>query len=327
MTKQELSLWQPIVYQTLANALRTRSYAHAYLLHGPKGTGKEAAALLFAQSILCKSGEDGFACERCDLCRRVAQGEYADFLWIDGSETSIKKADIVRLQELFVKTALEQDAHKIYVLSHVENATNDAMNALLKFLEEPVNGVVAILTSDQLESVMPTIVSRCQCIPFHALNRQKSYEQGIACCDAYDAYLLSTLHFSGEQMRQISESEDYQHARSVFFECVKRLAHSVEEATLFLQLEGYPAKSKKPGKTSFSWFLEMMIRYVKDCTQTSLACQSSEYRQLWEQAPWQREQLIFVLQILLSKKDLLRRSVNLALLADQMMAQLKEVKI
>src|SRR5699024_12551624 len=70
-----------------------------------------------------------------------------------------------------------------------------------------------------LHDALPiSIVSRCQCIPFHALNRQKSYAQGINVCDAYDAYLLSCTHCSGSQMQTISESEEYQHARYAFFE-------------------------------------------------------------------------------------------------------------
>lgn len=326
MRKEELREQQPIVWRTLGNALRDQRYAHAYLFYGPKGTGKEAMAQLFAQSILCKERIDGFACERCNVCRRIAEREYADYTWIDGSETSIKKSDIVRLQEMFVKTALEEDSHKIYVMNHVENATGEAMNALLKFLEEPVSGVVAILISDQLESVLPTIVSRCQCIPFHALNRQKSYAQGINVCDAYDAYLLSCAHCSGSQLQTISESEEYQHARYAFFETAQRLVRSVDDAALFLQLNGYPSKGKMTGKGSFSWFLDMMIRFVKDCAQPQITCQDAQYRSLWEQQPWEREQLIAILQILLNKKDLLRRSVNLGLLADQMMAELKEVR-
>lgn len=327
MRKEELSEQQPIVWRTLGNALRNRRYAHAYLFHGPKGTGKAAMAQLFAQSILCKATIEGFACEHCPVCQRVANREYADFVWIDGRASSIKKSDIVRLQEMFVKTALEEDAHKIYVMDHVENATGEAMNALLKFLEEPVSGVVAILISEQLESVMPTIVSRCQCIPFRALNREKSYAQGIALCDAYDAYLLSCAHCSGSQMQAISESEEYQHARYVFFETARRLSHSVEDAAVFLQLKGFPSKGKLTNKGTFSWFLDMMIRFVKDCTQPAIICTDASYCSLWQQHPWKQEQLIIVLQILLDKKDLLRNSVNLGLLADQMMAELKEVKV
>ena len=100
----------------------------------------------------------------------------------------------------------------------------------------------------------------------------------------------------------------------------------MDDAALFLQLNGYPSKGKMTGKGSFSWFLDMMIRFVKDCAQPQITCQDVQYRSLWEQQPWEREQLIAILQILLNKKDLLRRSVNLGLLADQMMAELKEVR-
>lgn len=327
MHKQEqLREQQPIVWQTLYNALKKGTYAHAYLFYGPKGTGKKDMAILFAQSILCKQSPDVFACEECNVCKRVAAGEYVDFCLIDGSETSIKKNDVLRVQEMFAKTALEEDLHRIYILNQVENATSEAMNSLLKFLEEPVEGIVAILVADQLESVMPTIVSRCQCIPFHALNRKKSYEQGVKHCDEFDAYLLASLHCSAQQMVKIAESEDYQHARYVFFEVMQRLGKNSDQATLFLELEGYPSKNKKLGKTSFSWFLDMMLRYAKDCTQETIDCKDASYRSLWEKKCWSQQQLIEVIQILLNKKDLLRRSINLQLLADQLMAELKEVK-
>ncbi|WP_075877437.1 AAA family ATPase [Merdibacter massiliensis] len=326
MRKQEvLREQQPIVWRTLHNALQGQTYAHAYLFYGPKGTGKKEMAVLFAQSILCKHTIDGFACETCNVCQRVALQEYADYCVIDGSESSIKKQDILRLQEMFTKTALEEDMHKIYILNHVENATNDAMNALLKFLEEPVEGVIAILISDQLESVMPTIVSRCQCIPFRALRRADSYKQGIAVCDAFDAYLLSSLHCSASQMQEISESEDYQHARYVFFEMMERMEKNIDQATLFLQLKGYPSKNKKIGKNSFAWLLDLLIRYAKDCTLDEITCEDKRYQKLWQQHIWSKEEAVDVIPHLLNKKDLLRRSVNLQLLADQLMAELKEV--
>ena len=75
MRKEELREQQPIVWRTLGNALRDQRYAHAYLFYGPKGTGKEAMAQLFAQSILCKERIDGFACERCNACRRIPESE------------------------------------------------------------------------------------------------------------------------------------------------------------------------------------------------------------------------------------------------------------
>ena len=55
----------------------------------------------------------GFACETCDTCQRVLHNEYADMIYIDGTTTSIKKDDIIKLQEAFNKTGLEEKGKKI----------------------------------------------------------------------------------------------------------------------------------------------------------------------------------------------------------------------
>ena len=99
-----------------------------------------------------------------------------------------------------------------------------------------------------------------------------------------------------------------------------------EDAVLFLQTEGYPSKNKKANKTSFRWLLELMIIYLKDCGREQIGCQDSRYVKLWESRCWSMEQLIAMMQIVLKAKDALRRPVNLQLLADQMMYELKEVR-
>ena len=135
MFKERLCKQQPIAYQTLENALCQDRLAHAYMFNGPSGTGKKEAAYLLAQSILCDA--EGFACESCAICQRVLHDEYSDMIYLDGSTKAIKKEDIMKLQSAFSKTGLEGKGKKIYILDHAENATVDALNSLLKFLEEP----------------------------------------------------------------------------------------------------------------------------------------------------------------------------------------------
>lgn len=69
-----------------------------------------------------------------------------------------------------------------------------------------------------------------------------------------------------------------------------------------------------------------MSIYWKDCGRKQISCEDSRYVSLWEKSKWSMEQLIAMIQIVLKAKDVLRRSVNLQLLADQMMYELKEVK-
>ena len=166
MIKELLKEQQPVVYTTLKHALELDKLAHAYMFSGPAGTMKKEAAYLLAQSLVCST--HGFACECCDTCKRIAANEFADLKYIDGTTTSIKKEDIVKLQKEFNKTGLETTGKKIYILDHAENATPDALNSLLKFLEEPTNDMTAILIVEQMDRVLPTIISRCQNIPFTA---------------------------------------------------------------------------------------------------------------------------------------------------------------
>jgi len=151
MFKDILREQQPVVYHTLRNALEHNRLAHAYMFSGPSGTPKKETAYLLAQSLVCK--ESGFACEVCDTCERVAHNEYADMIYLDGTSVSIKKDDILKLQHAFAKTGLEKTGKKIYVLDHAENATPDALNSLLKFLEEPGSDMIA--WSSWTESFQP----------------------------------------------------------------------------------------------------------------------------------------------------------------------------
>ena len=94
MNKEYLKKAQPIVYQTLSNALKNQRVANAYLFHGPKGSSKLETAVLFAQSIVCEHTDvDGFACQECESCKRIENEDSLDYMIV--SNDRIKKKDIV----------------------------------------------------------------------------------------------------------------------------------------------------------------------------------------------------------------------------------------
>ena len=323
MIKEQLQKQQPIVYQTLKHALNKQKLAHAYLFSGPAGTMKKEAAYLLAQSIICKG--DDFACEQCDICKRIVANEYADLKYIDGRQTSIKKDDILSLQKDFNKTGLEQAGKKIYILDHAENATPDALNSLLKFLEEPTNDMTAILIVDQLDRVLPTIVSRCQTIPFIAAGFHTCYHEVKDLLDGFDAYMLSFLFHQKEGILQAAETEEYQHARYVFQQMVERLQHSTERALLFLQLDGFPAKQKKYGKQSLQYVLDMLYIFFKECMKQKTDCTDDWYIKQLHTMHQKDMNYVAMLQVIMRAKDLLLRSVNIQMLIDQLLYDMKEV--
>ena len=113
----------------------------------------------YIKSIVCETIP---FCNQCEYCQKVDNGTYRDLIIFDGSKQAIKKDDIAFIQNQFNLAPFEKCGKKIYVLMNVDNSTTEAMNSLLKFIEEPPKETYAILTTKNISKVIPTIRSRCQ---------------------------------------------------------------------------------------------------------------------------------------------------------------------
>lgn len=253
---------QPYIYQTLDNALRHDRLAHAYMFVGDKGAPKKETAYLLAQSLICHE-KDGFACETCASCKRVMHNNYADMMYLDGSEGSIKKEDILRVKETFSKTSLEKTGKKIYIIDGAENATVSALNSLLTFLEEPDSQIIALLLVENMDKVLATIQSRCQILTFKKMDKDMCFKKIESEYDRLDAYLLSHIGLQQDKLKDMSESEEYQHARYVFKTYVEKDAKRYLDTSVFLQSEAF-AKSKMNLKLVLDYFLDMLSLFAKD---------------------------------------------------------------
>ena len=140
------------------NSRKTGRLSSAYLLYGERNAPLKESALFLAKSLGCE--KDLLACDECDSCKRFDKGIHPDFVLIDGETTRIKKEDIQNLQDKFSESAFEKGHRLCYVIHRVENITEKAANTILKFLEEPREGQVAILTSYNIDKVLKTILSR-----------------------------------------------------------------------------------------------------------------------------------------------------------------------
>ena len=116
---------------------------------------------------------------KCNDCRKVLENKYSDIIKLDGNIASIKKSDIEKIQETFKKSSLEGKA-KIYIIENIEYSTKEAMNTLLKMLEEPNEGIYALFTAKNINRVLPTIISRCQVIDIQPDSKESIIEQLIS---------------------------------------------------------------------------------------------------------------------------------------------------
>ena len=207
--------WQSASWQRLQE-MRAR-LPHAILFHGEAGTGKADFIEAFAQSLLCENVQpDGFACGTCVSCgwfsqhnhpdyRRVRPEALEDEMPADGEEgadadagkkTKASKAPskeikIEQIRQLadFMNISTHRQGLRVIVLYPAESLNMPASNALLKTLEEPPPGTVFLLSSNSLDRLLPTILSRCRKfalpMPDNAEALALLKEQGLSDADSW----------------------------------------------------------------------------------------------------------------------------------------------
>ncbi|MGL6097480.1 MAG: ATP-binding protein, partial [Fimbriiglobus sp.] len=157
----------------LLTAFARGRLAHAYLFVGPDGVGKRRFATEFAKSLLCEAPPGPLAmCDRCPACVQVADGTHPDF-FAARTEEEKNQLSIEVMREFVHRLGLKSSrgTHKIGVVEDADEFNESSANAFLKPLEEPPPGTTLVLLATSLEKQMPTILSRCQVVPFRPLGR------------------------------------------------------------------------------------------------------------------------------------------------------------
>ena len=265
-----LKTYQPIVYQTFVNSIRRKTLSHAYLLSGNPGTPLFAVAKYLAKSILCDD-PDPLACENCITCIRIDSDNYPDVIVLDGGKATIKKEDVLNIETRFEKTALESKNIMIYIINLVENMTTEAVNSMLKFLEEPDSPVYAFLTTNNENNVLPTILSRCQILHLKTVDRKKVIEDAVSLgVTKEDAELLSYFYNDSELIFELlnpkedeeEEKEGYLKGKEAFLDLLNALNNDdSKEAIYYMDKEIIPMiKSKE----AMRFFLDMLVQAFED---------------------------------------------------------------
>ena len=230
-----LEKYQPFIYNTFINSLKFNKVSQAYLIKGSDGTPTLDIALFLAKTLICEEPSP-LACSSCLNCIRFEEGNYADFMLIDGSKNTIKVGDIENLQKFLSSSSLEKQGKKIYIINRLENANKEAVNALLKTLEEPSSSVYAFITTQNEAKLLPTIISRCQILSLLPINKsivkQNAINEGVL---LEDADILSYFYCDVEVIKQKSEEENYKEQKKLLYETLNALTISSEEAIYYAQ--------------------------------------------------------------------------------------------
>ena len=184
----------------LTKAFESNKLSHAYLFEGDDAQSMYQVAVDFAKLILCKDNEQ---------CRvKVDTLNHPDFMHVASDEVNIKKEQVETLVHRMNQLPIEGE-YKVYIIESFEKLTVQGENSILKFLEEPPNNTIAILTTTKPEQILNTIHSRCQHVYFKPINKDQFIESLVD--DSLSrpvAEMLSTYTTQIETARALNEEFD-----------------------------------------------------------------------------------------------------------------------
>ncbi|PTX55213.1 DNA polymerase III delta prime subunit [Melghirimyces profundicolus] len=250
---------QERVVRLLKNALRNQRVAHAYCFAGRKGTGKEKTALEFAKALNCLHSSDE-PCDRCRSCRRIDHGNHPDVTLVEPDGQTIKIGQMRELQRKFSYSPSEESM-PVVILRQAEAFTLPAANSLLKFLEEPTARIVAILLTENLHALLPTILSRCQLIRFHPLSPHRIEEilteQGVP---PDRARILSHLASGVTRARELADQDGF----APFCERVIKWNEEIASGKSDALVEIQTWLSTDPGLEEMELLLDLSLLWLRD---------------------------------------------------------------
>lgn len=161
MAKFQDIIGQEQIKEHIQNAISTKKVSHAYIINGEKSSGKEFIARVFAMALQCEKGE-AEPCQECRSCRQALSDNHPDIIRVTHEKPNTISVDDIRAQvnnDVAIKPY--SSAYKIYIINEAEKMTVQAQNAILKTLEEPPEYAVIILLVSNVNTLLPTILSRC----------------------------------------------------------------------------------------------------------------------------------------------------------------------
>lgn len=162
MRKFSSIVGQEQLQEHLQNAIRMNKVSHAYIINGERNSGKEFIAKIFAMALQCENRQDVEPCQECHSCKQALSNNHPDIIYITHEKPNTISVDDIRSQingDVAIKPY--QGPKKIYIMSEGEKMTVQAQNALLKTLEEPPEYAVILILTTNVNSLLPTILSRC----------------------------------------------------------------------------------------------------------------------------------------------------------------------
>lgn len=326
-TWSEVEKVQPIVAKIIQNSILKNRVTHAYMIQGAKGTGKEAIAMLLAKTLFCENLNGAEPCLMCHACKRIESHNHPDVHIVEPDGQSIKIEQIRNLQKEFTYSGLESK-QKVYIIKGSETLTVNAANRILKFLEEPSQQTTAMMLTENSQSMLPTIRSRCQLIDLQPLPlpvfQKQLVDQGVT---VSQARLVSTLTNNLEEAIELSNDSVFAESRKLVLQLAGMLSQSEQDAYLFIHQQWMPAFKERQGQIRaldlvLRVFQDIMYYHIDDLDRLVLLDKTDQ--RLSDMALcFSKEALLENIQAVMHAKQQIKQNVQPTLVMERLVLQVK----
>ncbi len=300
---------QPIIYRILKNAIIKDECSHAYLFETGNYSKSSEFIKAFVKALICPNHHMNVSSD-CRYCHLVETDNFPEIKVINPDGFWIKKDALIALQEEFNKKPIMGD-RKVYIINGADKLNKQSANSILKFIEEPDNNITALLVTDNLYSVMPTIRSRCQILSFQ--NVKQTFPEQFQTTDKITSLLYRDSEADNtEKINKAIEFVNYyekNHLNTILY--MNKLWHDYQ-------------KNKEDCDKAF----EIMILYYKDILSAKLNRKISiftdEVEQLNKIANQNTiENICTKINIIMELKQNIKYNANLNLLMDKLVIKLE----
>ncbi len=304
----------------LLRSLAAGRIPHALLFRGPDGVGKALFARGLAAVLNCRDQAAGAACGRCPSCRKLAAMNHPDFLVVRPEKGALKIEQIRRLSRELSYPPYESK-RRVVVLEDIQTMRREAANSLLKTLEEPPADNLLVLTADASREILPTLVSRCQVVPFVPLSLVDTVtllqQHGV---DAVAAPLLARLS-EGSPGRALLFHR--QEMVGLWREVVTLLVGAGEDPDREVLPLLHMAERMAALQEALPSLLGLLKIWLRDLLCVDLAPDSGGELPIRPTKSWSSGQLFARLQAIALAEEQLARNCNRALVAEVLLFALQ----
>jgi DNA polymerase-3 subunit delta' len=305
---------QPNVIKVLENSFDKNRLSHAYIFEGPKGTRKFEIAIEVARQLLCAD-----ACGTCNVCRSIDANSHPNLIAVTPDGASVKKEQIKNLISELNKTSLIEGP-RVYIINHIDKMTQSAANSLLKYFEEPHPNVYAILLTENIGQILPTIISRAQTLTFSKTSievmKNELLQRGIKEEFAFIAPLVTN---NLDEAIDLCESEEFSTMLEIIYELGNIIANKYHTALIYFKENGDFIR-----RSNVDLFLNLLMYYYKDILnyQMNYELNFPFDRSLKIMRNIPRDEVMQNLEFILASRASLRYNPNINLMLDRVLAKL-----